>query len=314
MFGLPFAFISISNVGFLTREFGTEVGQMDQIVLTFQNFYRATSIFSEPSSFAAFNIWNLIFVLFPFFTKSKQFISNNFLRTFIIILSLISLLISFSLSGLLMLTVIVSTLIFVEKVPIKKFILTFVISGIAIISADTFLTSYTKISIINLFSQRIEGLVIKNKSGVGMTEGESAPKRLNSMKNSMNLFVASPVFGIGAGNTYYHPISEERFADSSFFHILGETGIIGTFFFIVLLYYLLKISIFLRKYRLKYDDNKTALSTMQSIVLPYTLVFITLNLLLGNIVGGPNFWLYISIVLVTYRNTVHLEERKIVEV
>jgi O-antigen ligase len=147
-----------------------------------------------------------------------------------------------------------------------------------------------------------------------MTEGESAPKRLNSMKNSMNLFVASPVFGIGAGNTYYHPISEERFADSSFFHILGETGIIGTFFFIVLLYYLLKISIFLRKYRLKYDDNKTALSTMQSIVLPYTLVFITLNLLLGNIVGGPNFWLYISIVLVTYRNTVLLEERKIVEV
>lgn len=301
MFGLPWAYVEISNVGFLSRDYGTEVGEMKQIVLTFQNFYRATSIFSEPSSLALFNIWMLLFLLIPVFTNTKPFIKKNGMKIFIGILSIISLLLTFSLTGLAMLAVMVLIFIFLEKVHIRKYLVTFFISVIILSGADYFLKDYTQLSILELFGNRVAGIFFKSQVSTGLIEGESAPQRIKTINNAWNLFLESPIFGIGAGNTYNYPGSEARFADSSLFHIMSETGLVGLFFFGMMILYSFKVVIYLRKYRYRTLETNPELSTMQSIVMPLLILMVFQNLILANLIGIASFWLYYSIILATYR-------------
>lgn len=306
IFGLPFAYIDINNVSFLSRDYGREIGEMNQIVLAFENFYRATSIFSEPSGLALFNIWMLIFLLIPYFSKTRSFIEKNSLRILIGVLSSIGLLLTFSLSGLSLITLVLLIVIITEKFSIKQFILPISITIIIIFSADLFLKDYTKISILDLFSQRVTGLIGGDKAGSGMTTGESAPKRINSMVNALNLFEESPIVGIGVGNTYNHPLSTERFADSSFFQVLSETGIIGTFFYILIFVHSFRISLLLRKYRYKFSEKFPKVSTMQSLALPWIIMLAFHNLFLGNFVGSTSFWMSLGYIFATYHSTMRL--------
>lgn len=64
-FDLPLAWIPINNVSISIRNYHS-MDNMTQLSLRFENFFRATSIFSEPSFYAQFNTLVLTFLLIPF--------------------------------------------------------------------------------------------------------------------------------------------------------------------------------------------------------------------------------------------------------
>jgi len=302
MFGLPGGYLEITNVGFLNRDYGTEVGEMKQIVLTFENFYRATSIYSEPSSLALFNVWIILFVLIPSFAKTKKFIQNEKWNIFIGILAIITLFLTFSMTGLAMISAIVIFLIIVAKIQIKKYLIPVLMGAIVLTATDFILKDFTKVSILELFASRIEGIFTQNKGG-GIS-GESAPQRIKTMKNGWMLFTKSPIFGIGSGNTYHFPGSQARFADSSFFHVLSEMGMIGiTFFFLM---FLLAFQIGKQMWQMieKMKIRNPKLATLQAVSYPLIILIIFQAMILANLIGIASFWIYFSIILITYRNTV----------
>lgn len=98
-FDLPLAWIPINNVSISIRNYHS-MDNMTQLSLRFENFFRATSIFSEPSFYAQFNTLVLTFLLIPFLRGTKPFLQSSLLRTLIAIPAIIGMFLTFSLTAL----------------------------------------------------------------------------------------------------------------------------------------------------------------------------------------------------------------------
>lgn len=310
IYGLPLAYIDITNVSFQTREFDKEVGEYTQVVLNFENFYRATSIFSEPSALAWFNIYCLIIILIPLLSHNKLFIKQKWLLYTTLALTAVSLFLTFSLSGLLLIAFLVFSIVIFEKIKmIRLFSISLAIVVLLSIT-DMIQMNYTEISVSELFYSRISGLLSDQTKGNKMTEGESAPDRIESIQNATKLFLDYPLTGIGSGNTYYYPTSTKRFTHSSFFHLLAETGIIGGFAFLFLAYYFFRIVLYLNKHRFRFIESSPELATLQSFAIYLTLIVFFSNFFIGGAVGNYGFWLEAGLVIIIYRQTVKEVEKE----
>ena len=302
--GLPFAYIDITNISFQTRDFDREVGEYTQVVLNFENFYRATSIFSEPSALAWFNIYCLIIILIPLLTHNKLIIKQKWLLFVILGLTVVSLFLTFSLSGLVMIAFLVLMIVIIEKITLLRLFTMSLAIIVLLTVTDMIQMNFTEVSVSDLFYTRITGLLSDQTRGNKMTEGESAPDRLESFKNAFNMFVDYPLTGIGSGNTYYYPKSTKRFTHSSFFHMLGENGIIGAFAFLLLTFYFLKIIKYLNKYRYLFVEKIPELATLQSFAIYLTLILFFSNFFIGGAIGNYGFWLEAGLIIIIYRQTV----------
>ena len=306
---LPLAYLDITNISFQTRDFDREVGEYTQVVLNFENFYRATSIFSEPSALAWFNIYCLVIILIPLLTRNKLFIQKRWLLYSTLSLAVIGLFLTFSLTGMLLLFFLIFSIIVFERIKmLKMLIVTFAVILI-VATTDLIQMNFTNVSIAELFYSRISGLVSDTNRGNKMTVGESAPDRIQSIQNAINLFLDFPVTGIGSGNTYYYPKSTKRFTQSSFFHLLAETGIIGASAFLFLAFYFIRIIFYLNKYRYKFIETMPELATLQSFAIYLTLIVFFSNILIGSAVGNYGFWLEIGLILIIYRQTIKYLEQ-----
>jgi len=309
IYDLPLAYIQISNQQFLTRGFDKELGEANQIVLKFENFYRATSIFSEPSALASFNLMNVIFLIVPKVSKVKPFIQKNWLNNLILIFVLIVLMLSFSLTGLSLISVFLISLIFINKININKFIKNFIILAVLLIAIDQIVSNYTNISVLNLFYQRVEGLIASSPKKGEMVVGESAPDRIASIKNAITLYKESPIFGIGLGNTYFHPKSTARFSQSAFFSILSEAGIIGAIALIFFYFNIFRGSLFVHNEVLNTQSFSPELATMQTLPVFIIILTIVSGILLSDTIITTSYWSTFGIFVSTYKSTLLLKNR-----
>ena len=303
IFGLPFAYFSVSNDSFLTRDYAKEYGEAQQVVLNFENFYRATSIFSEPLALAWFNIFCLVFVISPYLSKNQDLIKNKFLQILTLVLLVIGLFLSFSLTGLVLIILLLASIIIIEKIHFTRVITTFIGVVIVLFATDSVQQQFTNISVSGLFLQRITGLVSYGQKGVNMTYGESAPDRINSINNAINLFIDQPITGIGAGNTYYYPTSTSRFAQSSFFHMLSESGIIGIIPLILLFFYMIKAMNYLRTSRYLYKDTMPVLASLATGAIYLGILLIFTSIFTSNTIGTYSFWYNLAVLSVVYRES-----------
>ncbi|MCE5304776.1 MAG: O-antigen ligase family protein [Chloroherpetonaceae bacterium] len=301
LYDLPYAWIKITNVSFEQRGMKEVQGETQQLALQFGNFYRATSIFPEPSALAYYNIFNLIYIVVPFLKGSKPFIKNQILNLIVFISVVIGLLAPFSLSGLSAIILFLVSLIFLEKIKVSKFIIPLVLLITVVVIFDIYFQNMTHTSIIQLFYERVSGL-LSTKAGMDPLWGESTPGRLKSFKNAFELFLTSPIVGIGMGNTYYHPLSQMRFADSSAFAILAEMGIFGIAVFLALLFFVAKIGLFMRKKEIISIVTNEKLKTVQFVAIYVWIMLIYDACFLAGIHGTPYFWMPMVMVIATYRS------------
>lgn len=308
LYNLPFAWLEITNITFEQRGMKEIQGETNQLALRFGNFYRATSIFSEPSALASYNLFNLIYIAIPFIKGTKPFIKNQIINLLVFISVIIGLLTPFSLGGLSGFIVLAICVIFIEKIKVKKLVIPLILLIITIIIFDGYFYQQTQTSIVNLFTERVTGL-LSSKAGVAPVAGESTLGRLDSFKNAFEIFLTSPIFGVGIGNTYYHPLSHIRFADSSTFAILAELGLFGLLIFFFLISSGIRFGLFLNKREVILNVQNDKLNSVQSIVV-YAWILCTFNsLLLANNHGTAAFWMPLAMLIATYKSTLkHLHQ------
>jgi hypothetical protein len=239
-YSLPLAWIKYTNVGFIGRGMHQSMEDFSQLSLKYENFYRATSYFSEPSALAAMNVIVVILLVVPLIQKTGMFFKQRFLNILMFVFSTIAAFLTFSLTGVLGYGLVTISLIIFNFKSVKKYLLPIIISSIVIlIIIDAIIYNQLGVSVAGLFWNRISFLFGYGSLTGGMS-GESFFGRLGSQIVSIMIWTTSPIIGIGFGGTAFYGQQFNNtanlefrilFPDTSFVCVLSETGIISAILF-----------------------------------------------------------------------------------
>jgi len=301
---LPFAWLNISDItlsattrGLASATSLTDAdGMTKQISLNYGSFYRATSIFSEPSTLASFCNYILVCLLVPIIRNGKPFIQSKKFNITLSILTVVSLFLTFSLTGLVLFLGIVGFAFLTDRskniIKILK-IICFVV--VLLFITDFIVEATTDISVASLFTQRVGGIVSKYIGGhIESTGGESFFTRMMSIVNALEIWVTYPITGIGVGCYYLFLRSPEfGFSDSGVFSVLAETGFIGIIIFLgiyVALFNEWRRFLFTYYYRKLNEETKT-----MSLFVFYNLLLLSISSITSNSFLNWTLWFYFGL-------------------
>ncbi len=192
---------------------------------------------------------------------------------------------TFSLTAMVGVAMIFSAFLLMQKVRhIFRFILIFISIVIVIVIADSIFSKNLGISVVELFSKRIEGILNISQGDDKMVIGESFNVRRASARKAIEVWEEYPVFGIGAGLSYKNKINNLEFSDFTVFGLLAEYGMLGLLAFLAFFTSLVMIA-----YRLAREQhNDEHLSNEEKLMkrIPF---FIMVVLFLINFISGNNF-------------------------
>lgn len=294
IYGLPFAWIEYSNKGIFSRlEIFTNI---QQSIMSYGFFVRATSIFTEPSVLASYNIYLLVFLIIPWIQYRRNFFNSSMLTSLFIAISGITLFFTFSMTGVLGFILVFSLAFFIEKFTMyKKVLFIILVSLVAIYFANFLAKEIVQVDLLEMFSHRFKSLLTFGKEEIG---GESFSGRIKNLSQSFNVFTKNYLFGVGMGLLGYQPNFEYMFSDSSLFSIFAEAGIFAGFFFIAMMFSLLYFSIDLYK---KVQKNLIEVSNNEKKligIIPYIVLFeIFRTFLTVNYISYFAFWINIGLAL-----------------
>ncbi|MGQ9819640.1 MAG: O-antigen ligase family protein [Candidatus Kapaibacteriales bacterium] len=291
IYNLPFAWIEYTNKGIFSRlEIFTGV---QQVIMSYGFFIRATSIFTEPSVLASYNVYLLIFLIIPWIQFRQNFLKSSILTIFFIVISIITLFFTFSMTGVLGFLLVFSLVFFIEKFSMyKKALLIILISFIAIFFANYLTKEFAQIDLLEMFSYRFESLLTLGKEEIG---GESFSGRIKNLSQSFKVFTENYLFGVGMGLLGYQPNFEYMFSDASLFSIFAEAGIFAGVLFIATMLSLFFCSIDIykkvQKDLIKVNSNEKKLIG----IIPYIVSFeIFRTFFTVNYVSYFAFWMNIG--------------------
>lgn len=232
MMDWPFGWVEIQNASFARGQ--ADGADTQQLALQFADFYRATSIFSEPSSLAGQCTSSMIVLLIPLLRGTPSvFRSRKLTWTFFVIL-MIALLLAFSLTGVIILSAFAMlAVVMFGKRALRKFTYITVIVTVVLVLANMVVHSYTQFDILATYSARITN-VITGKAASNLASenmvGESYTQRTSDYEMSLLAWLENPVTGVGpgcfslsdAGKTHNSP-----FVATSYGTALAEIGLPG---------------------------------------------------------------------------------------
>lgn len=294
-FDLPFGWIDITNPSFTARGSYDEELASRQLSLRFSNFFRATSIYSEPSALAGFNLFILTFTAIPFIQRKPPFLSKG-LTIFIFILCIISLLLAYSLTGLLGAAMILGTAIIFHFSPrIVKSIPIILILISAVIITDIIVYNYSGASILKLFEIRITGIL--NPRASESMAGESFFTRMETIENSLSVWQRNPILGIGLGLIQFDEYTDMVFSENGITSVLAEMGLLGFVAFVGLF-----VSLFYLSFKLlKLDKPSIPIDNRVSGLLFYIMFILLIqNYIAGNSLVQCYLWNFVGMFLALF--------------
>ena len=300
-FGLPFAWLEYNNISLMARN-TLQLDSFQQLSLQFKNFFRATSFFSEPSALAAFNSYTIAFIIIPYVQDQKHFLKSTSITLLTFILAIAGLFLTFSLTGIMCLALLMLLILIIEnKKFIKKLILITFISCIVIFITDIAVKNYSNVSLLELFGERIEGIL---KGGTKVNKqivGESFTTRIESATEGFILWTKSPITGVGLGTHQYHSETKYTFGGYTVLVALGETGIIG---FIGLCG--MFVFLFYDSYKLKKNIEKNKLnnesSRLQGLTIYLVMILFGINFFSANQFISTTLWNFIGLIFAIHKN------------
>ncbi|MFA6571041.1 MAG: hypothetical protein WCT77_07365, partial [Bacteroidota bacterium] len=181
-YNLPFAWIPITNVSFTSRGL-TDISEVGQLSLNFGSFFRATSIFSEPSALAGFNLIIIIFVLIPWVQKQNSFFKSKALNITIFVIAIIGLFLAFSLTGYFGFAILIITILVFEKSKrIFSLIKILSLMLVLLVIVDSIVYYYSDESVFRLIEQRVGFIFSSKGSNKESILGESYVGRSQTFK------------------------------------------------------------------------------------------------------------------------------------
>lgn len=295
IYGLPFGWLEYTNKGIFSRM--ELYSSVQQSIMSYGFFIRATSIFTEPSVLAGFNIYLLIFLIIPWIQLRKSFLNSNILTSIIVGTSVITLFFTYSMTGTLGFMMILLLVMFLEKFSSYRKILIIAFIIIFFLFFGNWLSKeFFHTDLFELFSFRFKSLITIGKEEIG---GESLSGRLNNLLQSFYVFTEHPFWGVGMGLVGFHPKFNYLFSDSTLFSILAESGFFAGFFFIALLcsmfYYSIKLY---KKVRAINNANLNVDEKKLIGIVPYIVLFeIFRTFFTLNYLSYFSFWMNISFAL-----------------
>lgn len=301
VFDWPLAWIDVSNVSF-TRGLSddTEVGQ---IALKFQNFYRATSIFSEPSSLSGYATATLVMLIVPYFRGTASIIRQRWWFWTVIVLSVLSIFLAFSITGLLLLSAaLLAMVVAYPRESARRLAIVGVCSLVFVGVADRAVEAVTNISVIELFGQRLQSYVSGAAADdeLGTIAGDSFSQRLQDYQTALVAWEDAPVTGVGpgsfaesaAGRQYSQP-----FLSTLIGSVLVEFGLIG-FVLIIggLVGFLIRSWIVERQWTKQHRGRDLPEEQIASFI-PFRWLLIVLTTVTGNFLITPAFWFDVAMLL-----------------
>lgn len=285
-FELPLAWIDMTNASLRSLSEGYE--PYKQLSLQFKNFYRATSIFSEPSSLASFNLYVISFMIYPLFVnKFFNIFKNKFIINSAFLISLIALFVTFSLTGFVGLVLLIGGYLYsIKKLDISRIIFYFIATSLVLIIADYFIEEYFSISILDLFYQRISSILGLTNQGI---VGESFGTRADNFFTSIKAWMNNPIIGVGLGQT--KNFSEIGFSDFGVLHAFIETGLLGGFIFVLMIILIFTKFTFIIRHIDKESDEIIYISYLGYFI---SIILIFKNFVVANMFINWECWLFIG--------------------
>ena len=189
-FDLPFAWIEYT---------GSAVRQSNQLSLEFSGFFRATSIFSEPSAFAMYTMTTAIMLLVPYFLFNVRIIRSRFIFYTALYSSFIGMFLTFSLTIVLLFSVFVAVLaVFARTSATGKFMAMITVMTVIFSLTNQAISTYADAELFDLYFGRIVTTVFGGDHVEGIV-GESFDTRADAQRTAIMVWKQSPVFGIGFG-------------------------------------------------------------------------------------------------------------------
>lgn len=315
-FDLPLAFIEYNNIMFtLEDKYGVADG-VSQLSLRFENFYRATSIFSEPSALGVYASLILAFLIVPYFNKVKPFIENKIVFYLATYLALSNLLLAFSNTGLLLFFSILSVLVFIDKkIKVRSLLYTLLIIALFFVLLDQVVQVYTNISVLGLFAERLEGIfsfILGNKSK--MIAGESFDTRADNFLIMIDIWSRHPISGIGMGAIRLDGVHDAMFSDFYVAGALAETGIQGVMAFTLFFFYLWKYTLVISNDYIKNNNIPDEDKNIFSILIYIVLIITIINWVTANQFINDGNWVLTSIVFGIITKYLALNQHAFIEV
>ncbi len=230
-FGWPGGWIEITNANYATKIDSFAV-DTTQLALQFGDFFRATSIFSEPSALALYSATSLSLVAVPWLTGTKPIIASRALVATIIIINLLALFVTFSLTGVMLLTIMLATCLYVHpRRVINRLIVGVLVASVGIVAADFKIQEDVGVSVLDLFGRRISSIATgKAAESESEIEGESYTQRTSDYEKSYEAFLESPVIGVGPGNFSNSDAGRRHsvpYPSTTWGSVLAEQGMLG---------------------------------------------------------------------------------------
>lgn len=306
-FDLPLAWLDVTNVSF--QRGLKETYEVTQLALKFENFYRVTSVFTEPSGLAAYGAASITMLTVPLLLGGATIIRSRGWLLFAIVATLIALFLTFSMTGALLVSAaVILTLILYPTYAWKRLLAVAAISVVLIGVADRVTYSFTDVSVLDLFTQRITSLVTgaAAKEETGAIVGESLTQRTADYAVSADVWMESPVTGVGLGNfansegSKYHNV---QFPSTVYGSVLAELGLIGFFIFISLLFVTLLVTLrderrWFREYR-----GKDSAVDILAPLLPFRVFLLIFVAFTSNYLVTAVFW-YDMVLILSGRSAV----------
>jgi O-antigen ligase len=295
-FDLPLAWIEITNASY--KKGAQDPDAIVQLALSFSNFYRATSIFSEPSSLAIYAGMNLSMLLAAFFRGTRSIIRSQWFFVASMLVAVLAMFLAFSLTGIMVVGVTLVLLSILYGTAALRRLLPFLLIIIAVIGiADRVVNSIVDVSVLELFSTRIESLVTGKAQAEesGAIVGESVTQRTGDYRVSFEAWQEAPVMGVGPGNfgnsvaaRYYN----SRYPSTTYGSVLSELGIVGLVILVLFFTTMLRESLRVGRSSVS-DTTDTDILTPVLSVIALIVIFVAFN---SNLLVSAYFWLYAALV------------------
>ena len=311
-YDLPLAWLDYSNVSLASR-MDLQFYDIKQLSMAYGDFFRATSIFPEPSALGMFNTYLFLFIFVPYVQGRKQFIRSSWLNGVFFSLMIAGSLLTFSMTGFVgIMLVILAAFLFERSRKLVSSIKFIALGLIVIIITDYYVSGYSGISVVELFSRRISGLIHQGKKQE-YTWGESFEVRKQGAELSYRVWEDYPITGIGLGLTGYNKKHEITFSDFSITQALSETGIIGASSFAGLFFASFLLSYwYLKKKKfisiLNDEDRRLA-----GLLFYLMIVMLIMNFISGNNLVVMYFWIPYGMIVSSLNNMLIQADYKVYE-
>lgn len=225
--------IDVTNASFKkgANEYDLPLGQL---ALQFSNFFRATSIFSEPSALAAFEILILSIIIVPLVLNRPGILKTRWASLAHASLAIVAIFLTFSMTGV-MLTIVMLLYLVIQftKQVFRSFWRPLLILTSVLFIADAVVDSFAGVSVVDLFGVRLGAFATGKAFNTESEEniiGESSSQRKADYEFCLELWKRRPITGVGPGNFAHYEYSRNHtgtYPATMYLNAMAELGTIG---------------------------------------------------------------------------------------